>query len=72
MQCIWLKAFERKESWPLPQSWRDHYNDLRPPVDMQLKGTSSWLNLITKRDKRVPAGWNEITEPERTNHVFVP
>jgi hypothetical protein len=41
----------------LPQVWKDHYNDLRPPVDMRLKGTSSWLNLITKRDKQTPAGW---------------
>jgi hypothetical protein len=24
---------------------------------MQLKGTSSWINLITKRDKQTPAGW---------------
>ena len=41
----------------MPQSWRDHYNDLRPPVDMQLEGTSSWINLVTKRDQQVPQGW---------------
>jgi hypothetical protein len=57
MQCIWVKAYERKETLHLPQVWKDHYNDLRPPVDMRLKGTSSWINLITKRDKQTPAGW---------------
>jgi hypothetical protein len=62
MQCIWVKAYERKEKLPLPQSWRDHYNELRPPVDMRLKGTSSWLNLVTKRDQQKPAGWQAVIE----------
>lgn len=62
MQCIWVKAYERKESLPLPQSWRDHYNDLRPPVDTRLEGTSSWINLVTKRDQQVPAGWSAPVE----------
>lgn len=57
MQCIWAKAFERKESLPLPSAWKEHFNELRPPVDMQLKGTSSWINLITKRDQQTPKGW---------------
>ena len=57
MQCVWAKAFERKESLPLPNVWKKHFNDLRPPVDMQLKGTSSWINLITKRDQQTPKGW---------------
>jgi hypothetical protein len=59
MRCIWVKAYERKESLPLPKSWRDHYNDLRPPVDNQLKGTSSWYNLLTKRDQQTPGGWKQ-------------
>ena len=57
MKCVWAKAFERKDSLPLPKAWREHFNDLRPPVDMQLEGTSSWLNLLTKRDQQVPKGW---------------
>jgi hypothetical protein len=57
MECVWAKAFERKESLPLPKVWREHFNDLRPPVDMQLAGTSSWINLLTKRDRQVPKGW---------------
>ncbi len=29
---------------------------------MQLKGTSSWVNLITKRDQQTPAGWAKRKE----------
>ncbi len=54
MRCVWLKAYERSERLPL---WRGHIDDLRPPVDNTLKGTSSWLNLISGRDRQVPAGW---------------
>ena len=62
MQCIWVKAYERRENWPLPAAWREHFNDLRPPVDMQLEGTSSWANLVTKRDQQSPAGWSALTQ----------
>jgi hypothetical protein len=57
MRCVWVTAYERTKSLPLPASWRDEFNHLRPPVDNQLKGTSSWVNLITKRDRQVPPGW---------------
>jgi hypothetical protein len=55
MQCIWVKAYDRTI---LPKVWKEHYNELRPPVDMQLQGTSSWINLVTKRDQQVPDGWS--------------
>ncbi len=54
MRCVWLKAVERSERLPV---WGDHIDHLRPPVDNTLRGTSSWLNLISGRDKQVPAGW---------------
>jgi hypothetical protein len=41
----------------LPQAWRDEFNHLRPPVDNRLQGSSSWLNLATKRDRERPPGW---------------
>ena len=62
MQCIWVKAYDRKEALHLPTAWKDHYNDLRPPVDMRLKGTSSWINLLTKRDQWLPAAWRARKE----------
>ena len=52
------KAHDRAEHMPmLPKSWRLHIRDLRPPVDNSLAGTSSWVNLVTKRDQQTPAGW---------------
>jgi Methylene-tetrahydrofolate reductase C terminal len=60
MRCVWLKAYERSVSMPLlPQAWRDEFNHLRPPVDNQLQGDSSWVNFATKRDKQTPPGWVE-------------
>ncbi len=54
MKCVWLKAYERSERLPL---WRGHIDHLRPPVDNRLEGTSSWINLISGRDRELPAGW---------------
>jgi hypothetical protein len=57
MRCVWLKAYDRKRQLPLLPSWRAHFDDLRPPVDNRLKGTSSWRNLVTGRDRETPDGW---------------
>ena len=57
MRCVWLKAYERSERLPV---WRGHIDDLRPPVDNQLTGTSAWINLITGRDRDTPAGWADV------------
>lgn len=57
MRCVWTKAYERTVSLPMPKVWKDEYNDLRPPLDNQLKGTSAWANLFSGRDKQTPAGW---------------
>ena len=58
MKCVWLKGYERSQSMlGLPQSWREEFNHLRPPLDNRLKGGSSWINFATKRDRVQPAGW---------------
>jgi Methylene-tetrahydrofolate reductase C terminal len=58
MRCVWLRGYERSRRLPLlPASWRDEFNHLRPPVDNRLRGTSSWINLATGRDRKTPAGW---------------
>jgi hypothetical protein len=57
MECVWLKAERRSRTLPLPESWREHFHQLRPPVDNQLRGTASWANLVTGRDRRRPGGW---------------
>jgi hypothetical protein len=63
MRCVWVKAEERARTLPLlPQAWRHHFNDLRPPVDNRLAGTSAWLNHLSKRDQMRPAGWQPQVE----------
>jgi hypothetical protein len=54
MRCVWVKAYERADRLPL---WREHIDELRPPVDRRLEGSSSWLNLLSGRDRERPAGW---------------
>jgi Methylene-tetrahydrofolate reductase C terminal len=54
MRCVWVKADERAQRLP---GFRGHIDDLRPPVDNRLQGTSSWRNLVTGRDRMRPAGW---------------
>ena len=42
MRCVWVKAVDRAEHLPLlPRRWRHEIDDLRPPVDNRLHGTSS-------------------------------
>ena len=63
MRCVWLKAYERTERWPLlPAAWREHYHHLRPPVDNRLHGTSSWRNLASGRDRVTPSAWTSAGE----------
>ena len=52
--CVWVTAWEGSRRLPMG---RDHMRHLNPPVDWRLKGTSSWINLLTGRDRRRPAGW---------------
>jgi hypothetical protein len=55
MRCVWVKAYKRSSVLPI---WRSHIDHLRPPVDNSLEGTSSWANLLSGRDREMPAGWD--------------
>ena len=57
MPCIWAKAERRSHSRLMPAVWERHFSDLRPPVDNELRGTASWANLVTGRDRELPDGW---------------
>lgn len=64
MPCVWTKA-EKRSHHPLnPGFWAKHFSDLRPPVDNQLRGTASWANLVTGRDREFPEGWEGRTHDE--------
>jgi len=54
MRCVWVRAWEGSQRLPL---WKDHMEQLQPPVDWRLQGTSSWANFTSGRDRQVPAGW---------------
>lgn len=63
--CIWVTA-EKRHSNPLnPRKWKEEFNQLHPPVDNQLHDTSSWLNLVTKRDQQHPKGWTNTPAREQ-------
>jgi hypothetical protein len=59
MKCVWVSAWEGSRTLPL---WRDHIEHIEPPVDWRLQETSSWENLLTRRDQHVPAAWNPATK----------
>jgi hypothetical protein len=52
--CVWVQAWEGSRRLPF---WRDHMEHVQKPVDWRLQETSSWENLLTGRDRHVPAGW---------------
>jgi len=62
MTCVWLKAERRATSLPMPRQWKEGLDHLRPPVDNTLRGSSSWINLMTGRDRLTPLGWGEGDE----------
>lgn len=57
--CVWVLAWEGSQRLPL---WRSHMEHVNRPVDWRLQGTSSWENLLSRRDKHVPAGWSAFEE----------
>lgn len=58
MRCVWTKAYLRTKAKTMPESWEEEFNDLRPPVDNTLRGSSSWINFFRKRDRQTPGGWS--------------
>ncbi|HUG34035.1 MAG TPA: methylenetetrahydrofolate reductase C-terminal domain-containing protein [Anaerolineales bacterium] len=52
--CVWVQGIERAARLPV---WRGRIRELQPPVDWQLKDTSSWINWFSGRDAVYPPGW---------------
>jgi hypothetical protein len=52
--CVWAQAWSRSRAIPF---WRDEMFQVNPPLDWRLEGSSSWINLLTGRDRQSPAGW---------------
>jgi len=62
MPCIWVQAWERSADMML---YGDAINQIQPPVDRTLQGTSAWINLIDRRDIQTPKGWALTESVER-------
>ncbi|GBC86902.1 hypothetical protein HRbin12_00901 [bacterium HR12] len=60
--CVWVQAWEGSRRLPL---WRDHLLHIQKPVDWRLQETSSWENLLTRRDAYAPPGWVAYEEGRR-------
>ncbi len=59
-RCVWVEAWEGSRRLPM---FKDHIHHLQKPVDWQLQGTSSWINLVSGRDGVAPKGWDGHAEP---------
>jgi len=57
--CVWVQAWEGSRRLPL---WRSHIDHVNKPVDWRLQETSSWENLVSRRDQHAPAGWTAFEE----------
>ena len=57
MRCVWLKAYDAvARRCRCCRAWREEFNHLRPPVDNQLRGDSSWVNLRHRPRPADPGG----------------
>ena len=49
MRCVWVDAYERSLKMPV---WGKEMLTEQPPVNWQLLGTSSWINMLKGVDRR--------------------
>ena len=54
MPCVWVAAYERSQRMP---KYGHEFAALQPPMNNQLKGSSSWINMFYEIDIDLPDGW---------------
>ncbi|KAA3658518.1 MAG: hypothetical protein DWQ04_24830 [Chloroflexi bacterium] len=54
MRCVWVEAYERSQHMP---TYGNELIKIQPPVNRQLEGSSSWINMLHEIDTQNPAGW---------------
>ena len=52
--CVWAVAYERSLRMP---KYGHEFATLQPPMNNQLKSTSSWINMFHGIDVNLPSGW---------------
>jgi len=66
MPCVWTVAYERSLQMP---KYGHTFNQIQPPVNRRLEGTSSWVNMLAEIDTITPKGWHT---PDKTTKTAVP
>ena len=59
MRCIWVEAYERSLRMPI---YGQELVVIQAPVNHQLQGSSSWINMLYGIDKNFPIGWKTTGE----------
>ena len=54
MRCVWVEAYEKSLAMP---TYGHEMLQIQPPVNRQLEGTSSWINMLHDVDTALPKGW---------------
>lgn len=54
MMCVWVEAYERSLKMP---TYGHQIAELQPPLNKQLEGSSSWINMFNEIDTDYPKGW---------------
>jgi hypothetical protein len=64
MPCVWAVAYERSKKMP---KYGHEFAMLQPPMNNQLKRSSSWINYFHGVDADLPKGWMD-TQDIPVNH----
>ncbi|HDN04382.1 MAG TPA: hypothetical protein ENF27_00410 [Chloroflexi bacterium] len=59
MNCVWVEAYERSLKMP---TYGHQFASLQPPMNNQLIGSSSWINMFHGIDIKLPQGWSSTRD----------
>ena len=59
LRCVWVEAYSRSLKMP---KYGHQFASLQPPMNNQLKGSSSWINMFHNIDTKLPEGWENTRD----------
>ena len=59
MNCVWVEAYQRSLNMP---KYGRQFASLQPPMNNQLNGSSSWINMFYGIDTKLPNGWASTSD----------
>ncbi|GJM42026.1 MAG: hypothetical protein DHS20C20_23080 [Ardenticatenaceae bacterium] len=65
IDCVWVQAFERSQQMP---AYGHELIQIQPPVNRQLEGSSSWINMLHGIDTKLPDGWVSVASISTPKH----